>query len=66
MAIEKNSGDQHPPEVERDLPVQGASEDGAQARHLEESREQGVRKAGILSDGEQDGGDKPDKPANTR
>ena len=61
MPIEKNSGDVHLPEIERDLPVQGGSEDGAQSRHLEEGREQGVRKAGIVKESEDAG--RLDKPS---
>ncbi|MBL0421644.1 hypothetical protein JI739_14905 [Ramlibacter sp. AW1] len=60
MPNEKNSGDIHRPVVERDLPLQGGSEDGAQARGLEESREQGVRQAGIVKESED--AERLDKP----
>ncbi len=61
MPIEKNSGDVHLPEIENDLPVQGGSEGGAQARHLEEGREQGVRKAGTVKESED--AERPGKPS---
>ncbi|WP_240787031.1 hypothetical protein [Ramlibacter rhizophilus] len=64
MPGEKKSGDTHKPEIERDLPVQGGSEDGAQARHLEQDREQGVRKAGIVTKDEE--ASQPDKPEGER
>lgn len=64
MPMEKNSGDVHTPETERDLPLQGGSEDGAQARHQEGGREQGVRKAGIVKESED--AERADKPADPR
>ncbi|MEJ7928537.1 hypothetical protein WG922_00995 [Ramlibacter sp. AN1015] len=68
MPGDKKSGEVHLPEVERDLPLQGGSEDGAQARHQEGGREQGVRKAGIVreddaGDEEGDGDGSSDAPA---
>lgn len=50
MAIEKRSGDVHVPEVERDLPVQGASDPNTGSIRRDGARSQGVRKAGVLTD----------------
>jgi len=49
----KLTGDTHLPDVESDLPVQGASEAGGQARSRSETGRpgRGVRKAGIVGDG---------------
>lgn len=62
MPNEKKTGDAHLPQVERDLPIQGGSEDGAQALGQEEERHQDkrhahLRKAGIVKAPEEDIGD---------
>lgn len=63
MPNEKKTGDAHLPQVERDLPIQGGSEDGAQAlgqeeQHRIDRRQQStVRKAGIVKAPEEDIGD---------
>jgi hypothetical protein len=48
----KLTGDTHLPDVESDLPVQGASGAGPQARTREQAAQarRGVRKAGVLTD----------------
>ena len=50
----KLTGDTHLPDVESDLPVQGASGAGPQARTREQAAQarRGVRKAGVLTDRE--------------
>jgi hypothetical protein len=54
----KQTGDTHEPEIETDLPLQGGSEDGAQARPRGQMDPpgQGVRKAGIVRDDDAQGG----------
>ena len=57
----KLTGDTHLPDVESELPVQGGSSDaGAQARQRSEEGHpgRGVRKAGVLTDGDPDEGKK--------
>ena len=50
----KLTGDTHLPDVESDLPVQGASGAGPLARTREQAAQarRGVRKAGVLTDHE--------------
>jgi hypothetical protein len=62
----KLTGDTHLPDVESDLPVQqGTSDAGPQGRpRSEEGRPgRGVRKAGVLTDGEAEGGPAPESPS---
>lgn len=72
MPNEKKTGDAHLPQVERDLPLQGGSEDGAQAlgqeeEHHQDRRQQGtVRKAGIVKAPEEDSGTRSERRSDER
>ena len=63
----KLTGDTHLPDVESDLPVQGASGAGPQARTREQAAQarRGVRKAGVLTDRETEAPKDENPPSGT-